>query len=197
MSMGFWQIFITLFIIMDSVGAVPILISILKGVKPERRIKVLMREMICAYLIMLLFLFSGGKLLNLLGLTQEAIKAGGAVILFIIGIRMIFPSGNGVMGDEDEGGEPLIVPIAMPLIAGPSLLANLILLVGKYPMSLCFTTMTLAWFCSSVVLLSSGFLFRVLGDKGLKALERLMGMILIFMSIQMVFDSIRDFVHTL
>ena len=111
---------ILLFLIIDPLGGLPIFISVLKSVSEERRTKVLLRELFIALFILLLFTFFGDSFLKLLGLNQEAVSVSGAIILFIIAIRMIFPVGRGsVMGDSPDG-EPFIVPLAIPLFAGPS-----------------------------------------------------------------------------
>jgi len=124
---------VTLFLIMDPLGNIPIFLSVLSGVVPERRRRILIRELLIALAIMLLFLFTGPTILTVLGLSREAISIGGGLVLMIIAIRMIFPSRGGVMGDDGSEGEPLIVPLAMPLIAGPSVLATLVLLAETGP----------------------------------------------------------------
>ena len=187
---------ITLFLIMNPLGNVPVFLVALKNVAPERRQKVLLREVSIAYGIMVLFLFSGPWVLAILGLSREAVSMCGAIVLFIISIRMIFPTRDEhILGGEDEDGEePLIVPLAMPLLAGPSLLATLMLLVKKDPEHIqrLFLAMSGAWLATSLILLASPMLFRVLGNRGLKAIERLMGMILISVSMQMLLDVITE-----
>lgn len=144
---------------------------------------------------MLLFLFSGPTFLSALKLSREAVSIGGALVLMIIAIRMIFPSRGGVMGDSDDDSEPLVVPLAVPMIAGPSVLATLVLVTETAPDRNVDWVIALlaAWGASAVILLSSQFLFRVLGQRGLKAIERLMGMILVSISVQMFLDGIRGF----
>lgn len=183
---------ILLFLIMDPLGNIPIFLAVLKDVPPARRAIVLRRELWIAYGIMCLFLLSGAAVLKSLGLSREAVGIGGAIVLFIIALRMIFPSRGGVMGDEEISGEPLIVPLAIPLVAGPSLLATLILLTENAPSHFWtnYFAMTLAWLVSAVILLSAPFLFRILGHRGLKAIERLMGMILICLAVQMMLNAL-------
>lgn len=186
---------VTLFLIMDPLGNLPIFLSVLRNVSPARRRVVIVRELLIAFAIMCVFLFSGRTVLSVLGLQREAVAIGGAIVLFIIAIRMIFPSRGGVMtSDDDEEGEPLIVPLAVPLVAGPSLLATLILLVENAPTHFWsnFMAMSLAWFVSAVILLAAPFFFRLMGHRGLKAIERLMGMILISISVQMLLNALRS-----
>ena len=182
---------VTLFLIMDPLGNIPIFLSVLSRVVPERRRRILIRELLIALALMLLFLFAGPGILKLLGLSREAISIGGGLVLMIIAIRMIFPSRGGVMGDDDAEGEPLIVPLAMPLIAGPSVLATLVLLAEAGPDRSGDWLIALmgAWGVTAVILLSSQKLYKVLGARGLKAIERLMGMILVTVSVQMLLNG--------
>jgi len=182
---------VTLFLIMDPLGNIPIFLSVLSRVVPERRRRILIRELLIALALMLLFLFAGPSILKLLGLSREAISIGGGLVLMIIAIRMIFPSRGGVMGDDDAEGEPLIVPLAMPLIAGPSVLATLVLLAETGPDRSGDWLLALmgAWGLTAVILLLSQKLYKVLGARGLKAIERLMGMILVTVSVQMLLNG--------
>jgi multiple antibiotic resistance protein len=186
---------VTLFLIMDPLGNIPIFLSVLARVAPERRRRILIRELLIALAIMLLFLFTGPAILTALGLSREAISIGGGLVLMIIAIRMIFPSRGGVMGDDDSEGEPLIVPLAMPLIAGPSVLATLVLLAETGPDRSGDWLMALvgAWVVSAAILLLSQRLFNILGARGLKAIERLMGMILVTISVQMLLDGFKGY----
>ena len=164
---------VTLFLIMDPLGNIPIFMSVLKSVEARRRSFIIVREMLIALGVMLLFLFSGPTILRVLGLSREAVAIGGALVLMIIAIRMIFPlRGAAVMGDDDMDGEPFIVPLAIPLVAGPSLLATLILLVENEPGNIWrwLGAMMMAWVVTLVILLSSQVLFKLLGNRGLKAI---------------------------
>ena len=190
-----WAVAITLFLIMDPLGNIPVFLSVLQNVPESRRLKVLARELLIALAIMLGFLFSGPALLNALSLSREAVSIGGGLVLMIIAIRMIFPSRGGVMGADEDDSEPLVVPLAVPMIAGPSVLATLVLIVETDPNREIDWLMALgaAWFASAVILMCSNFLYRVLGARGLKAIERLMGMILISISVQMLLDGFRSY----
>jgi len=161
-------------------------------VPPERRRLILIRELLIALGLMLIFLFSGPTLLKVLGLSTEAVSISGGIILMIIAIRMIFPSRGGPMGDEDEDSEPLIVPLATPMIAGPSILATLVLFAESQPERSVewLYALLAAWGLSAIILLSSQSFYKILGKRGLKAIERLMGMILISISVQMLINGI-------
>ncbi len=157
--MDIWTASITLLLIMNPLGNLPIFLSVLRHIEPKRRRVVLARELIFALIIMLIFLHAGTGLLDSLGLRQEAVGIAGGIILFIIALRMIFPQPGGVLG----------------LPAG-------IAAVG-------------AWVVSAAVLMFSGVFLRALGQRGLNAIERLMGMILIMIAVQMFLDGIMQYVE--
>ena len=183
---------ITLFLIMDPLGNVPLFLSVLKNVRPERRRRVLLREILFAYLVLLAFLFFGSFVLQFLELDQETISIAGGIVLFLIAIRMIFPSER--FGESDElEGEPFLVPLAVPLIAGPSTLAVLLLLQRSAPgqVGSLLLALTIAWALTAAILLSSTFLYRLLRQRGLIAVERLMGMLLVMLAVKMFMNGIR------
>jgi len=186
---------VTLFLIMDPLGNIPIFLSVLAKVAPERRRRVLIRELFIALAVMLVFLFAGPPILKVLGLSSEAVTIAGGLVLMIIAIRMIFPSRGGIMGDEEGDEEPLVVPMAVPLIAGPSVLATLVLLTESGPDQTIYWLAALfgAWLLTAFILLSSQFFFKILGNRGLKAIERLMGMILVSISVQMLLNGFSSF----
>src|SRR5471032_2405763 len=176
---------ILLFLIMDPLGNLPIFMSVLKHLDPKRRRIVLIREMLIALILMLIFLFAGEKILSFLNLRTETVSISGGIILFLIAIKMIFPSEEKSSTGLSAGEEPFLVPMAIPLVAGPSILATLMLLSHQYPNQMSHLTL-------AMLLLSNLFL-RLLGDKGVSALERLMGLILVMLSTQMFLDGIRAY----
>ena len=185
---------VTLFLVMDPLGNVPLFLSVLKSVPAARRQRVLLRELGFAYVVLVLFLLIGNALLQFLGLEQEAVSIAGGIVLFLIALRMIFP-GQGSLTEGALEGEPFIVPLAIPLVAGPSTLATLLLLDRAVPSStltLLFVV-TVAWALGGAILLSSTFLYRILGERGLIAMERLMGMLLVMVSVQMLMDGLATF----
>ncbi len=186
--------FITLVFVMDPLGNVPIFLSVLKDVDPRRRQGVIFRELLIALVVLLIFLFAGSAMLQVMGLRQESVSIAGAIILFLIGVRMIFPSPYGLMGDTPDG-EPFIVPLAIPAVAGPSSLAIAMLMVTQDPDRMLDWTIALvaAWAVVAILLMASPLLLRALGNRGLIAMERLMGMILVIISVQMFFDGAQKF----
>ncbi len=185
---------VTLFLIMDPLGNIPPFLSILKTVPIGRRRVVLVREICFAYLVLLVFLLLGRYILQFLHLEQETISIAGGIVLFLIALRMIFPGEGGVLGDPLEG-EPFVVPLAIPLFAGPSTLAALLLLQQSAPAETgkLLAALTIAWGVSGGILLGSTFLYRVLRQRGLIAMERLMGMLLVMVAVQMLIDGVEVF----
>jgi len=191
---------LTLILIMDPLGNIPMFLSILNKIPDEnRRRKILIRELLLALLVLLVFLFLGRHLLQWLNLQPQSLRIGGGIVLFLIAIKIIFPPPSGGNMGQFPEGEPLLVPLAVPLLAGPSTLAMLILLSSNAPekwMSWLLAVI-LAWLLTSVVMICSGSLLRLLGEKGLVAVERLMGMVLVTLSVQMLLDGFSDYLRKL
>ena len=181
---------------MDPLGNLPIFASILRHIDPAKRRKVLIRELVFALIIMLLFLYAGESILSFLNLRSESVSIAGGIILFLIAIKMIFPQPGGVAGLA-AGEEPFIVPMAIPLMAGPSILAALILLAHTDSSRMTDWTIALiiAWVASAVILMFNSLFTRILGEKGLTAVERLMGMVLVMLSVQMFLDGVSNYLN--
>lgn len=190
---------ITLLLVLDPIGNVPILTSLLEQTPAHRRRWVLLRECLIALGILLLFLVAGPQLMRLLGLEQPSLSVAGGVVLMLIALRMLFPGKGGVMGEESLDGEPFIVPIATPLIAGPSAIASVILLHGSSPNW--FTNgligVGLAWTVTTLVLWFAPLLTRLLGKRMIIAGERLTGMLLTVIAVQMMLGGIELFIKSL
>ncbi|MDF0533443.1 YhgN family NAAT transporter [Shewanella yunxiaonensis] len=188
---------VMLFLIMDPLGNLPVFASILRHIDPKKRRHVLVRELVFALVIMLMFLYAGEAILNFLNLRSESVSIAGGIILFLIAIRMIFPQPGGIVGLA-AGEEPFIVPMAIPLMAGPSILAALILLAHTDSSKMLEWTVALvsAWAVSAFILLFYKVFNKILGDKGLTAVERLMGMVLVMISVQMFLDGIARYLSS-
>ncbi|MFH2002110.1 MAG: YhgN family NAAT transporter [Planctomycetota bacterium] len=186
---------VVLFFVMDPLGNVPIFISVLDTVERGRRRIVLTRELIISLVVLCGFLFLGQYFLDVLNLKQESISVAGGIVLFIIALRMIFPPDKGGVVGGEPGEEPLIVPLAIPLIAGPSTMATTLLLVRAEPDRIMtwLLALIMAWAASAAILSCSNLFLSILGRRGLKAVQRLMGMILVMLSIQMVLEGIKLF----
>ena len=188
---------VTLFFVMDPIGNMPAFNALLSRFDTRRRARITARELVIALGILLVFLFAGTRVLEFLGLSQSSLSISGGVLLFLIALRMIFPAPDRHTHVPEE--EPLVVPLAMPMVAGPSTIAVLLLLSSNQPERIwewCLA-LVIAWIASTVLLVSSPYFLRKLGDRGLRALERLMGMLLVMLATQLLLDGVREFVGTL
>ncbi len=185
-----------LFLVMDPLGNIPMYLTALKNVAPERRTKVILRELVIALLVMVVFLFSGQAFLSALHISEPALTITGGVILFLIALKMIFPPEKNHSVIEEE---PFIVPLAIPYIAGPSALATLLLIMNGEPERWAdwLLALVLAWFVTGLILLCATPLAKILRNRGLIAIERLMGMLLVAISIQMLLNGITKFIDEL
>lgn len=193
--MKFASAAVMLFLIMDPIGNMPVFHSIMGKVENARRRRIILREMGIAYAILCLFLFFGQQFLDLLDLDQSTLGVAGGIILFLVALRMVFPQ-YGIRAEEDVE-DPFIVPLATPLIAGPSAMAMLLLLVSNYPDRFYswLVALTVAWLATAMILLSSTLLIRFLGERGIRALTKLMGMLLIMIAIQMLLDGVSNYLR--
>ena len=181
---------ILLFFVMDPIGNIPLFLAALKPVEPSRRLWVVGRELLIAYGLLVGFLYAGRPLLSVLGISEPALTMAGGIVLFLIAIRMVFPAAHGSLG-EPVDGEPFVVPLAIPYIAGPSALATVLLMTSGDPgrQAEWLTAVSLAWLASAVILLLGAKLSSFLGEKGITAIERLMGMVLVASAVQMFLDG--------
>jgi small neutral amino acid transporter SnatA (MarC family) len=163
-----------IFLVTDPFGNIAIFIAALKNVEAKRRLWIAARELLFALALLLLFLTFGDKVLSALGLSREATAIAGGIILFVIAMRLIFPGPQGVLGDVPDG-EPMLVPLATPAVAGPSALAVLMTLRNTHdgPLWELYAAVLLAWAATAFILLQASFLQRFLGPRGLTAVERL------------------------
>ncbi|MCU6433134.1 MarC family protein [Undibacterium sp. Jales W-56] len=199
MTQDFIQSFILLTLVTDPFGNVPIFVSALSHVSPERRWRVVVRECAIAFALLLLFMFFGRHFLTAMQLSDASLRIGGGVILFLIALRMVFPQEGGIFGDVEEDHEPFIVPLAIPALAGPSALATVLLFSSSSKLDIAvhvaaLTSVAVVWL---VVLLSAERMQRVLGKRVMTAFERLMGLILTAASVEMLLAGIRDYLKTL
>ena len=199
MTQDFFQSLILLILVTDPFGNVPIFVSALSHVAPERRWRVVVRECAIAFILLMLFMFFGKHFLMALQLSEVSLRIGGGVILFLIALRMVFPQEGGIFGDVEDGAEPFIVPLAIPALAGPSSLATVLLFSSDSRLDLvvhlaALVAVAVVWLA---VLLSAERMQRVLGVRAMTAFERLMGLILTAMSVEMLLGGIRDYLKTL
>jgi MarC family membrane protein len=184
------------FLLMDPVGNIPVFLSVLKKIPPKRLPLIIFRELSIALGIIVSFYFIGEWLMNFLGVADYTLRIAGGVILFLIAIKMIFKD-EGQASTKTTSFEPFIVPLAIPLVAGPAILSAVMTLgqaTDNHTITL--SAIVIAWVISTLILLSSAFLQKLMGEKGLHACEKLMGLILILLSVQMLLDGIKLFTHT-
>lgn len=184
-----------LFLILDPLGNIPVFMSLLKGISPSRQRYIIARELLIALGVLMVFLWGGRYLLEAMHLRQESVSIAGGIILFLIGVRMIFPPPEGVMGGPGEAGEPFIVPMAIPMVAGPSGMAAVMLLGSddKTRMWEWSLALGIAWLATAIILFCATYLYKILGERVLTAVERLMGMLLVALSVQMLVDGVRSY----
>ena len=183
-----------LFLILDPLGNIPVFLSLLRGMPAHRQRVVLVREMLIALGVLMAFLWGGRYALELMHLRQESVSIAGGIVLFLIGLRMIFPPPEGLLG-ELPGGEPFIVPMAIPLVAGPSGMAAVMLMGSQEPdrMGAWSLALLVAWAATAAILFSATYLYKWLGARVLAAIERLMGMVIVAISVQMFLDGIATY----
>ncbi|MBI4633765.1 MAG: MarC family protein [Deltaproteobacteria bacterium] len=183
---------VLLFLVLDPFGNVPLFLILLKGLPEERKNRVIVREMLVALGVLIVFLFGGQYLIELLQISEPSLSIAGGIVLFLIAIHMIFGGYERVFA-SDKITEPFIVPLAIPSIAGPSAIATVLLLMAREPARWpeWLAAVLLAWFATGVIVLTSSRLHRLLGDRLLTALERLMGMLLTTVAVEMFIKGVQ------
>lgn len=185
-----------LVIVTDPLGNLPIVMACLEGTRRPQRF--IVREVALAFLVLTGFLFLGPRLLAILDLSEEALRLAGGIILFLIAIKMIFPSDSGWLGVK-QGEEPILFPLAVPLVAGPSAAATVTLFAAQYPERLhtWWLAIAITMLVSLVVFLFAPLLHRWMGNRGLHAVERLMGLLLTAVAVQMMVSGVEQVVRGL
>ena len=185
-----------LLLVMDPFGNIPFFLAALKNVDARRQRWIIIRELLIALAVLVAFLFSGQYILKALGISEPSLTIAGAIILFLISIKMIFPPSGGLFQHQLDG-EPFIVPLAIPFVAGPSAMASVMFIMnrepGRWPEWL--LALVIAWVISGIILYLASALRRFLGERGLIAMERLMGMILTTIAVQMFMTGISQFLE--
>ena len=189
---------VLLTLVVDPFGNVPLVNAMLAGLASSRRRRVILRECAIAFAILIAFMLSGRAVLDLMHLSSSSLSIAGGVILFMIAIRMVFAHPEGALGVQ-PGGEPLIVPLAVPLIAGPSALATVMLMATREPgkLGMWIVALSTAMAFATLVLVAGERMQRLLGDRFVHAMERLMGLVLTAIAIEMLLGGIRDFIEGL
>ncbi len=194
MDHSFLSALILLLLVLDPLGSLPIFIPIMGNVPKERRRRVALREVAIAFAVLLGFMFAGESFLRVMHLSERSLEVAGGVILLMVAIRMIFGAEGGVYG-MPEGKEPLIFPLAVPLLAGPSAMATVLLLASRQPDRVLTWVMalTVAMAVSGLVLLACERIRRLLGDSVVAAVEKLMGLVLTAIAVEMILAGLKRY----
>ncbi len=182
----------SLFILMDPIGNIPLYIAFLKDISPKRQRWIILREMFIALAVIILFNYIGKGLLNFLNVTEATVQIAGGIILFMLAIKMIFPDPKDPNHDLPKDQEPFIVPLAIPLVAGPSVLAAVMIYVNQQEdyNTVMIIAIVIAWLASLTILLLAPTIKNVLGWRGIIACEKLMGLILTLIAVQMFLSGL-------
>ncbi|WP_186119123.1 MarC family protein [Burkholderia gladioli] len=199
MEYNFVSATVLLILITDPLGNIPLFIAALRHVPGPRRVRVILREIAIAFTILLLFMVVGDRFLRMMSLTDLSLRIGGGIVLFLIALRMIFPHPDGAFGNDPRGAEPFIVPLAIPALAGPSALATVMLLTSQAPGKTMewVGALTVTMLVCAIVLVLAERIQHWLGERTVMAFERLMGLVLVAISVEMILAGIRAFVHQL
>jgi MarC family membrane protein len=196
MDHTFLSALVLLLLVLDPFGSLPIFISVMRGVPAARRTRVALRESAIAYGVLLLFMATGQAFLELMHLSERSLEVAGGVILLIIAMRMIFASGGELYaGDGSEQREPLIFPLAVPLLAGPSAMATVLLLASRQPDRLLHwvAALTVAMAVSAAVLIGADRIRQWIGHSMVSAIEKLMGLVLTAIAVEMILAGLKRY----
>jgi MarC family membrane protein len=191
---SFLSAFVLLLLVLDPFGSLPIFVSVMQKVDPARRTRVALREVLIAYAVLLAFMLAGQSFLQLMHLTQRSLQVAGGVILMIIALKLIFAGGGDLYATEEQR-EPLIFPLAVPLLGGPSAMATVLLLASSDPQRMPYwiAALTAAMAVSGVVLIAAGPIHRLLGNSVVIAIEKLMGLVLTAIAVNMILAGLKDY----
>ena len=195
MDHTFLSALVLLLLVLDPFGSLPIFISVMRNVAPERRTRVALRESALAFGVLAVFMLTGQAFLSLMRLSERSLEVAGGVILLIIAIRMIFASGGEVYASEGKDREPLIFPLAVPLLAGPSAMATVLLLASRQPERLFdwIGALTVAMAVSAMVLLGADRIRKWIGSSMVSAIEKLMGLVLTAIAVEMILAGLKRY----
>jgi MarC family membrane protein len=183
------------FLLMDPIGNVPVFLAVLKHVDAKKNKKIIIREMVIALIVILFFAVIGNAILNLLNISSYTLSISGGILLFLIALKMVFAGDLWDTKSVSGHPEPFIVPLAIPLVAGPSILAAVMIFAKKENNNVFILVgaILIAWIVSAIILMLSDNLKRLLKENAITALERLMGLILTLIAIQMFLEGYEGF----
>lgn len=196
-SMNFYSELILLILVMNPLGNIPIFLSVLKPVDPKRHTFIIIREVFIAFLILAVFMFFGQYLLKGMQISEQALGIAGGIILFLIALRMIFPSEEKIKTEKQVTSEPFIVPLAIPMTAGPAAMTTVMLFMTQHAARISILTLILVFaaIIFGLIILSARYLSRIFSERGLIALEKLSGMMLTAMAVQMFLSGLQNYIQ--
>ena len=194
---GFFDTVVYVFFVFNSLGMIPAFVSLLARYDHKKQVRIIIRELLIALVVLLLFTFFGKKILGWLSISTSTIGIAGGILLFLIGLNLIFPKPEQPTQKDVPGKEPFIIPLAIPGLAGPGTMTALTIISAQTGPFIASGAFILAWIPSLFILLGASYIKKILGAKGLIAVEKLGGMILCFLGIQVLTDSIIGIVKLL
>jgi MarC family membrane protein len=195
MDHTFLSALVLLLLVLDPFGSLPVFVSVMRQVAPERRARVALRESAIAFGVLVAFMLTGRSFLALMHLSERSLEVAGGVILLIISMRMIFASGGEIYAADAKGREPLIFPLAVPLLAGPSAMATVLLLASRQPERVLawIGALTVAMVVSAIVLLGADRIRQWIGSSMVSAIEKLMGLVLTAIAVEMILAGLKRY----
>ncbi|CUT17240.1 MULTISPECIES: MarC family protein [Candidatus Ichthyocystis] len=202
-SHNFISSVIVLLLVLDPFGNIAAVTALLKDVEPKRRKLFIFREGCIATALLFLFMFFGNGFLSLINLSKHAMQISGGILLFIISLDLVFPKANNQQELDKSPrlspsyNEPFIFPVAIPLLAGPSALATVMLLSSHNSPLVDSFALIVSMAITTSILFASEWIYKRIGSQTMNAIVRLMGLLLSTISVQMVLAGIQEFVHAL
>jgi len=188
------EIVFLLFVVVDPIGNLPFVQAILGPLSRRDYRRVITREVLIAFLVLLCFALAGERVLGLLGVERSSLHVAGGVILFLISLKMIFKSSAAIF-ENGYRDDPLLVPIAVPAVAGPSAITTLLILRTQQhvPLGSILAALGLVLLLTYLTLLLGRPISKALGSRGISALEKLMGLLLNLIAVDMILGGVRSF----
>jgi len=189
-ELSFWETALSIFFVFNSIGMVPVFVAILAKFEHKKQIKIIIRELLIALFVLLAFTFFGSRILKSLMISQPTVSIAGGLLLLIIALNMIFPKEESLTKKDIPGKEPLIIPLAIPGLAGPGAIAALTVLSNQAGPLVASGALIIAWIPSLIIILAASYIKKILGEKGLIAIEKLGGMLISFIGIEILTNGV-------
>lgn len=194
MDTSFLNISTSLFFVLNATGQIPVFLALLRKFDHKKQLHIIFRELLIALFILVIFTFFGDWILKMLGISRPILSIAGGILLFLISLGMIFPKASEPQDQLTQ--EPLIIPLAIPVIAGPGSI-SIVMMYSHATNNPLFVSMAIlaAWIPSLLILLLGSYIKKILGEKGLVAIERLGGMLICLISISLLTHGALELVN--